>query len=170
MPRAVLSGHLATVSLITVLIAVIRLVDLMEVISTMMIAMSILIRIFSSDVAFQSLLICYTCTYRLIRAIWVCWQLTWVVLIIGVLFIAEPTRLRGEENRSPGVERVSEEQDIQASYLSKMSQEATFHNSSSLHALNVRKEWYGGIFPWRQFFLMLPRSRSTFIKEQGWIA
>ena len=146
MPRAVLSGHLATVSLITVLIAVIWLVDLMEVISTMMIAMSILIRIFSSDVAFQSLLICYTCTYRLIRAIWVCWQLTWVfwlvvLIIIGVLFIVEPTRLRGEESHSPGVERVSEEQDIQASYLSKMSQEATFHNSSSLHALDVRKEW-----------------------------
>ena len=59
----------------------------------------------------------------------------------------EPTRLRVEESRNPGVERVSEEQDIQASYLSKMSQEATFHNSLSLHALNVRKEWYGEILP-----------------------
>ena len=68
-------------------------------------------------------------------------------MIWVLILIVEPTRRRGEENRSPDVEPVDEEQDIQVSYLSKLSPEAACHNSSS----DVRMEWYGGDFgPWTE--------------------
>ena len=45
----------------------------------------------------------------------------------------EPTKRREEEDRNLDVEPVDEEPDVRVSYLSKLSLEATFHISLSLH-------------------------------------